>query len=59
VKNAPALIAQILVGMEEHGMPPFRDALNDRQIAAISTYVRNTWGNTFGIVTPAEVAAQR
>jgi mono/diheme cytochrome c family protein len=45
--------------MEEHGMPPFRDVLNDRKIAAIATYIRNAWGNTYGIVTPADVAGLR
>jgi mono/diheme cytochrome c family protein len=59
LKNAPALVGQIFNGFEEHGMPPFRDQLNDRQIAAIATYVRNAWGNAYGIVTPAEVTALR
>lgn len=59
LKSTPAVISQIFNGMEEHGMPPFRDSLKDRQIAAIATYIRNSWGNNFGIVTPADVTAQR
>jgi mono/diheme cytochrome c family protein len=59
LKSSPAVIAQIFNGMEEHGMPPFRDQLKDRQIAAIATFIRNSWGNSFGIVTPDEVAAAR
>ena len=59
VNSAGAVIAQILHGAEEHGMPPFQEALNDRQIAAIATYVRNSWGNTAGPVLPEEVARTR
>ncbi len=40
-------------------MPPFGSQLNDEQIASVATYVRNSWGNAFGVVTPDEVAAQR
>lgn len=40
-------------------MPPFGDVLNDDQVAAILTYIRNSWGNDFGIVTPEQSAAER
>ncbi len=40
-------------------MNGFRDSLDDKQIANILTYVRNSWGNKAGLVTPAEVAALR
>jgi mono/diheme cytochrome c family protein len=40
-------------------MPPFGGRLDDRQIAAIATYIRESWGNSLGAVQPAEVAAQR
>ncbi|MGD9507009.1 MAG: cytochrome c [Geminicoccaceae bacterium] len=39
-------------------MPAFGN-LSDDQIAAIATYIRNSWGNSFGPVTPADVAAVR
>ncbi len=39
-------------------MPPFV-TLSDADIAAIATYVRNSWGNTYGAVTEEEVAATR
>ena len=39
-------------------MPPF-GSMSDAQIAAVATYIRNSWGNAFGPVTPAEVAAVR
>ena len=53
------IITQIFQGNEDHGMPPFADLLNDRQIAAIATFVRNSWGNSFGIVTPDMVKGIR
>lgn len=39
-------------------MPPF-GRLTDRNIAAVATFVRNSFGNSFGIVTEADVAANR
>jgi mono/diheme cytochrome c family protein len=39
-------------------MPPF-NGLSDRQVAAVATYIRNSWGNEFGIVTEAQIAAYR
>jgi len=51
-------LARVIV----HGfgyMPPFGDRLNDEEIAAISTFIRNSWGNDFGPLQPAEVAEQR
>ena len=41
------------------GMPSFRADLDDRQIAAILTYVRSTWGNQAPMITPAVVAKVR
>ena len=38
-----------------YGMPPFRPALNDEQVAAVVSYVRNSWGNHAGLVSPLEV----
>lgn len=36
-------------------MPPMGQGLSDRQIAAVATFVRNSWGNAFGAVTEKEV----
>lgn len=52
-------INTIILGRPEHGMPAFGERLDDRQIAAIATYVRNSWSNEFGAVTEEEVAAVR
>ena len=38
-------------------MPPQGAALSDTQIADVLTYVRSSFGNKAGAVTPAEVAA--
>lgn len=42
-------------------MTPFRDSLNDQDIAAIATFVRGNaeWGNKAGFVTPEQVKAIR
>ncbi len=40
-------------------MPGFGGQLDDQKVAAVATYIRNSWGNDFGPVTPAEVAAKR
>ena len=39
-------------------MPPF-DSLTDREIAAVATYIRNSFGNNYGIATEEEVAKNR
>lgn len=40
-------------------MTPFEDKLSDEEIATITTFVRNAWGNQFGPVSAEEVARQR
>jgi mono/diheme cytochrome c family protein len=56
--SAGAIIGQIMVGNPNHGMPPFAH-LSDREIAAIGTYVRNSWGNAYGIVPVNSVTIRR
>jgi mono/diheme cytochrome c family protein len=51
------VIAQILLGRGI--MPSFAEALNDEQIAAVATYIRESWGNELGAVKADEVAATR
>jgi mono/diheme cytochrome c family protein len=63
--NFPALAANakladvaLIVGNLHNGkgaMPAFPD-LTPEQIAALATYVRNSWGNSFGGVSPQEVS---
>lgn len=39
------------------GMPPWKDALSNAEIAAVLTYVRSSWGNKAKPVTEKQVAA--
>jgi mono/diheme cytochrome c family protein len=40
-------------------MEDFRYLLDDEEVAALASYLRNTWGNTGGEVTASQVAEQR
>jgi len=40
-------------------MPAWQDFLNDAQIAAALSYIRNAWGNQAPAVKPEDVAAAR
>ena len=42
-----------------HGMPPFGQVLNDNDIAMLVSYIRGSWGNQAGGVTPLEVKRAR
>lgn len=43
---------------QPHGMPPFH-ALSDSDVAALATFVRNSWGNAAGPVNPHQVTPLR
>ncbi|HZT26345.1 MAG TPA: cytochrome c [Pseudolabrys sp.] len=47
------VVGQILIGRGV--MPSFAETLNNQQIAAVATYIRNSWGNDFGPVKASEV----
>jgi mono/diheme cytochrome c family protein len=51
------VVGQILVGRDI--MPPYGQTLSDDQVAAVATYVRNSWGNQFGAVQPQQVSSIR
>ena len=53
------IVNRVLNGFEEHGMPSFKSQFTDQQIAAVATYVRNSWSNNYGAVTPEEVKGLR
>jgi mono/diheme cytochrome c family protein len=59
VRSPSSTIQQILKGFPDHGMPPFADVLSDRDIAAIASYVRASWGNSFPPVQPDVVRTER
>lgn len=51
------VVGQILLGRGI--MPSFADTLSDDEIAAVATYIRTSWGNDFGPVSPNRVAEIR
>jgi alcohol dehydrogenase (cytochrome c) len=55
--DAARVIGQILHG--GNGMPPFKDQLNDAQVAAVASFVRTSFGNDFGPVDAQQVAELR
>jgi mono/diheme cytochrome c family protein len=40
-------------------MPPYAKQWSDQQIADVTNYIRNSWGNAAPAVTPAQVAKAR
>ncbi|MDB5842306.1 MAG: alcohol dehydrogenase [Herminiimonas sp.] len=42
-----------------YGMPPFGPVLNDEEVAAVVSYIRNSWGNSARMVTASEVKRYR
>jgi mono/diheme cytochrome c family protein len=66
--SAESLIRVVLAGAQavttkaaptEPSMPSFAWKLNDRQLADLLTYVRNSWGNQAGAVREENVAKAR
>jgi len=55
------VIATVLNGRKGNlgQMPTWKDKLDDQQIAAVVTYLRQAWSNRAPAVTPAMVAATR
>ena len=45
--------------MYNNAMLPWKDVLDDQEIADVLTYIRKDWGNDASIVTPEQVAAVR
>ena len=57
--NKETVIRRILAGAPDTGMDPFAKVLNDRQVAAVGTFVRNSWENANGIVLETDVKPLR
>lgn len=51
------VIAQILMGRGQ--MPAFADRLSDEQIAAVASYIRQSWDNKLGDLPPGKVKEVR
>lgn len=50
IANAEFVIRQITKGGAD--MPPFGKKLTPEEILAVGSYIRNSWGNTYGILAP-------
>jgi mono/diheme cytochrome c family protein len=57
LRDATNVIIQILNGGEY--MPAFAFVLSDGDVAAVATYIRNSWGNHDGAVNEAGVTKAR
>jgi len=53
----PVVLATVLNG--RGAMPSWKSQFNDAQVAAVTTYIRSSWGNKAPAVTVAEAAAAR
>lgn len=56
-----AFVSSIATQVIEGGayMPPFGTRFTDREIAALASFIRNSWDNDFGVVTGAQIAGYR
>ncbi len=57
LKLTDYVVGQIIIGRAV--MPPYGNKLDDKQIADVATYIRNSWGNHFGDVKPEQVTEVR
>ena len=57
VADARGVIRAIIAG--RGNMPPVAADYPDDKVAAVVTYVRNSWSNEYGLVTEADVAEHR
>ncbi len=54
------LMGEMMIdGVKYAGVMPQQGNLTDLEIAAVITYERLSWGNTYGLCMPADVAAAR
>ena len=42
-----------------YGMPPYRSTLSDEEVAAVTSFIRQSWGNRAGAVSALDVARLR
>jgi mono/diheme cytochrome c family protein len=53
------VIMRILKGSPDGEMSAFGPSLTDREIAAVGTFIRNTWDNAYGAIVEADVKRVR
>lgn len=44
---------------QPYGMPPFRTLLGDAEVAAVASFIRQSWGNQAAAVAPLDVQRVR
>ena len=69
LQEPPANLVQVVLGgafapstagnPRPFGMPPFATALSDEDIAAVLSYIRNSWGNRASAVRPLDIHRYR
>jgi mono/diheme cytochrome c family protein len=59
LSSVSGTVGMILGGFVDHNMPAWAAVFDDREVAAVATYIRTAWGNDFGLVRLAWVANRR
>jgi len=59
LSSVSGTVGMILGGFVDHNMPAWGPVFDDREVAAVATYIRNAWGNDFGLVREVWVANRR
>ncbi|RIH89394.1 Cytochrome c6 [Calidithermus terrae] len=57
LQDTDFVVRQVLKGSRY--MPAFEGKLSDREAAAVITFIRNSWGNSYGTITEEMVKARR
>ena len=55
--SSPRGLARVIVNGRSGGMPPVGADMSHREIAAVMTFVRNSWGNQYGAIDIDEIEA--
>lgn len=55
--STDAVLRRLLEGVKD--MPAFASSLSNRQLAAVVTFVRNSWENDYGVVREGDAARVR
>ena len=55
--DADFVARQIMLG--SRFMPRFDNRFSDKEVAAVATFIRNSWGNNYGVVTEEQVKKYR
>ena len=55
----PATLEISTTNVVPDGLPPFAQVMSDQEIAAVVTYIRQSWGNRAAAVSSADVGRYR